>query len=85
MGVLTHAGASYDVENLAVIRQAAINERDGIVLAANRLREAGYDIRIVSVGSTPTMVYAEDETGVTEMRAGELQSEQAAVSEFVPH
>lgn len=70
VGVLTHAGASYDVENLAVIRQAAINERDGIVLAANRLREAGFDIRIVSVGSTPTMVYAEDETGVTEMRAG---------------
>lgn len=70
VGVLTHAGASYDVENLAVIRQAAVNERDGIVLAANRLREAGYDIRIVSVGSTPTMVYAEDETGVTEMRAG---------------
>lgn len=70
VGVLTHAGASYDVENLAVIRQAAVNERDGIVLAANRLREVGYDIRIVSVGSTPTMVYAEDETGVTEMRAG---------------
>ena len=33
-GVLTHAGASYDVENLAVIRRAAANERDGIVTAA---------------------------------------------------
>ena len=53
-GVLTHAGASYDVENLAVIRRAAQNERDGIV----------------SVGSTPTMTFAEDETGVTEIRAG---------------
>lgn len=41
-GVLTHAGASYDVENLAVIRWAAANERDGIVTAANRLREAGW-------------------------------------------
>ena len=70
VGVLTHAGASYDVEKLSVVRQAAVNERDGIVFAANRLREAGYDIRIVSVGSTPTMVYAEDETGVTEIRAG---------------
>lgn len=70
VGVLTHAGASYDVEKLSVVRQAAVNERDGIVYAANRLREAGYDIRIVSVGSTPTMVYAEDETGVTEIRAG---------------
>ena len=69
-GVLTHAGASYDVENLAVIRRAARNERDGIVRAAARLREAGFEVRIVSVGSTPTMTYAEDETGVTEMRAG---------------
>ena len=69
-GVLTHAGASYDVENLAVIRRAARNERDGIVRAATRLREAGFEVRIVSVGSTPTMTYAEDETGVTEMRAG---------------
>lgn len=42
----------------------------GLSFFANRLREAGYDIRIVSVGSTPTMVYAEDETGVTEIRAG---------------
>lgn len=69
-GVLTHAGASYDVENLAVIRRAARNERDGIVRAAARLREAGFEVRIVSVGSTPTMTYAEDETGVTEIRAG---------------
>ena len=69
-GVLTHAGASYDVENLAVIRWAAANERDGIVTAANRLREAGFEVRIVSIGSTPTMTHAEDETGVTEIRAG---------------
>ena len=46
-GVLTHAGASYDVENLAVIRWAAANERDGIVTAANRLREAGFEVRVV--------------------------------------
>lgn len=70
VGVLTHAGASYDVENLAVIRRAAANERAGIVRAAERLREAGFTIDIVSVGSTPTLVYAEDETGVTEIRAG---------------
>ena len=69
-GVLTHAGASYDVENLAVIRRAAANERDGIVTAANRLREAGFEVRIGSIGSTPTMTHAEDETGVTEIRAG---------------
>ena len=38
--------------------------------AANRLREAGFEVRIVSIGSTPTMTHAEDETGVTEIRAG---------------
>lgn len=69
-GVLTHAGASYDEPDLEHVRLAAEQERDGIVLAAQRLREAGHKIEIVSVGSTPTVLMAEDETGVTEVRCG---------------
>ena len=69
-GVLTHAGASYDLKSLAEIRRAAEHERDAIVLAAKRLRDAGYAVPIVSVGSTPTFTMAEDETGVTEVRCG---------------
>ena len=70
VGVLTHAGASYDEPDLEHVRLAAERERDGIVLAARRLREAGHQIDIVSVGSTPTVLMAEDETGVTEVRCG---------------
>lgn len=70
VGVLTHAGASYDEPDLEHVRLAAERERDGIVLAARRLRDAGHKIDIVSVGSTPTVLMAEDETGVTEVRCG---------------
>lgn len=69
-GVLTHAGGSYDCKSADEIRAAAKRERDGIVLAAKRLRDAGFDCPIVSLGSTPTLWFAEDETGVTEVRAG---------------
>lgn len=69
-GVLTHAGGSYDCGSIESIREAARRERDGIVAAAEMLRRAGFEVPIVSVGSTPTMAFAEDETGVTEIRAG---------------
>ena len=38
--------------------------------AATRLREAGFDAPVVSVGSTPTAHFAEKLDGVTEVRAG---------------
>ena len=69
-GVLTHAGDSYECSTIDAITEAAENERLGIVKAAERLRVAGYRIDIVSAGSSPTLMYAKDETGVTEMRAG---------------
>jgi len=69
-GVLTHAGASYDVEDEAAIIAAAEQERKAVVDAATTLREAGFECPIVSVGSTPTAHYAQDLTGVTEVRAG---------------
>ena len=70
VGVLTHAGGSYDVNTPEALYQRATGERDGICTAAKRLREAGYDIEIVSVGSTPTALSDTDLTGVTELRAG---------------
>ena len=70
VGVLTHAGDSYECKSTAEIEAAAEAERAGIVLAAERLRAAGHIVKIVSAGSTPTLMFAKDETGVTEMRAG---------------
>ena len=45
-------------------------ERAGIVRAADRLRAAGHAVRIVSVGASPTALYARHLEGVTETRAG---------------
>ncbi len=70
IGVLTHAGGSYDVHTPELLLDRARQERDGIVTAARRLRRAGHEIDIVSLGSTPTALSAEDLTGVTEVRAG---------------
>lgn len=69
-GVMTHAGKSYDVPGKVAITAAAEEERKAVVDAAEMLREAGFSCPIVSVGSTPTAHFAEDLTGVTEVRAG---------------
>ncbi|QTD96529.1 DSD1 family PLP-dependent enzyme [Streptomyces cyanogenus] len=69
-GVLTHAGESYFCHTPEERREAARNERDAAVAAAQRLRAAGLPVPTVSVGSTPTAHAADDLTGVTELRAG---------------
>lgn len=69
-GVLTHAGESYALHTPDALVAAAENERAVAVQAAEALRAAGYECPIVSVGSTPTAHFAQDLTGVTELRAG---------------
>ena len=69
-GLLTHAGHSYGVDDRAAIEQIAAQERDAVVMAAARMRAAGHVVETVSVGSTPTALYAQDLSGVTELRAG---------------
>ena len=69
-GVLTHAGESYYARTPELRQAAARAERDAVVTAASRLRAAGHPCDIVSVGSTPTALFADDLTGVTEVRAG---------------
>ena len=69
-GVMTHAGSSYDCRSLDAIRAMAEQERAAVVRAAQRLRQAGIACPVVSVGSTPTALFAEHLEGVTEVRAG---------------
>ena len=69
-GVLTHAGESYQCKSVEDIRVLAEAERKMAVKCAEILRQNGLPCPIVSVGSTPTANYAEDLTGVTEVRAG---------------
>jgi D-serine deaminase-like pyridoxal phosphate-dependent protein len=69
-GVMTHAGASYELDDPQALARMAEQERSRCVAAAQRLREAGHACAIVSVGSTPTALSAAALDGVTEVRAG---------------
>jgi D-serine deaminase-like pyridoxal phosphate-dependent protein len=69
-GVMTHAGASYDLDVPEQLIAMAEQERKACVDAAERLRGAGLPCAAVSVGSTPTALSARSFEGVTEVRAG---------------
>jgi D-serine deaminase-like pyridoxal phosphate-dependent protein len=69
-GVMTHAGASYELNTTAALQAMAEQERSLCVRAAERLRAAGLPCPVVSVGSTPTALSAQSLRGVTEVRAG---------------
>ena len=69
-GVMTHAGASYACREREEFEAMAEQERIAVVTAAERLRAAGLECAIVSVGSTPTVHYARNLDGVTEARVG---------------
>jgi len=69
-GVLTHAGQSYNCRSVQDIRQTAQIEHDAVLLAAARIKKAGYACPVVSIGSTPTVTFGDDFSGVTEARPG---------------
>eukprot|EP01037_Dinobryon_pediforme_P012375 gene12375-12462_t len=70
VGIITHAGHSYGARSPADLNRIAEEERQGAVYAASRLRQAGFNVPIVSVGSSPTAMAATNLDGVTEVRAG---------------
>lgn len=69
-GVMTHAGRCYESRTIAEIEAFAAKEKEAAECSASALRHAGLPVSIVSVGSTPTALFARDLTGVTEVRAG---------------
>jgi D-serine deaminase-like pyridoxal phosphate-dependent protein len=69
-GVMTHAGASYGCRTVEQFEAMSEQERSLTVNAAERLRAAGLYSPVVSIGSTPTLHYARNLDGVTEVRAG---------------
>ena len=69
-GLLTHAGGSYECRSIEALKASAAQERDGIARAAAILRETGHRLDIISIGSTPSVLFSENMTGVTEARAG---------------
>lgn len=70
-GIMAHAGASYGCFSPQAKQEMAQQECDQASLAAQRLRDAGFDCELVSVGSTPTVLADNIQYGlVTELRAG---------------
>ena len=69
-GVMTHCGNSYSGRTPEQLCEWAERERAAVVSAAGILRESGHAMEIVSVGSTPTVLFAEHLDGVTEARTG---------------
>ncbi|WP_070886534.1 DSD1 family PLP-dependent enzyme [Pseudomonas sp. D1-3] len=70
VGVMTHAGSSYEMHSLQALQALAEQERFTCVAAAQAIRAAGLPCPQVSVGSTPTALSALNLEGVTEVRAG---------------
>lgn len=70
VGVMTHAGGSYECTTTESLILFAERERSGCVMAAELLKAAGFSCPIVSIGSTPTVLSSQNFTGVTEVRVG---------------
>lgn len=68
-GLYSHSGNSYNVgaEEAKRIGQEEVTR---VVDLATRLREAGIDVPVVSIGATPSVSQEVDWTGVTEVHPG---------------
>ncbi len=69
-GVLTHGGHSYGTDDRQQVEEIAEAERASVITAATRLSDIDIQSEILSVGSTPTFLFAKSFTGLTEVRAG---------------
>lgn len=69
-GVATHPGHVYGCSSSDEVKAVAAQETGAVLAAAEKLREAGYDVRTVAVGSTPTARYTAKTPGITEIRPG---------------
>jgi D-serine deaminase-like pyridoxal phosphate-dependent protein len=69
-GVLTHGGHSYGAKAIDDVKAIARQERDTVVELAERLHSESVDVPTVSMGSTPTVLHADDLRGVDEVRPG---------------
>lgn len=69
-GLLTHGGHSYGQPSIDGVKAVATQERDVMAAAAEWLRSEGIEVPTVSIGSTPTIVHAEDLAGIDEVRPG---------------
>ncbi len=70
IGLMTHAGHVYAARNRQEVKSIGHSEGATLVDYARHLRDDEHDLRVVSVGSTPTAPYCAKVKGVTELRVG---------------
>ena len=70
IGVMSHAGHSYSTNDKNEIMSISNIERDEALASINTFTKINKKPPVVSIGSTPTMFYASDLKGVSEIRAG---------------
>jgi D-serine deaminase-like pyridoxal phosphate-dependent protein len=69
-GILSHSGHAYYGTTHEEILKVANQERDVMLDIAARMRNSGYKIPGISIGSTPAMSVIENLDGITEVRPG---------------
>ncbi len=69
-GLLCHAGHVHGVKNPEDVARVGYDEGEQMVKAAEELRQAGFEVRDISVGATPTVPFSAKIPGVTEIRPG---------------
>jgi D-serine deaminase-like pyridoxal phosphate-dependent protein len=70
IGVMTHAGHAYAARDREEIKAIGRAEGSTLVEYARRLQTLGYEMKIISVGSTPTAKQCAKVKGITELRVG---------------
>ena len=70
VGVLTHAGHSYSTDNKVEISSIANKERDDALAAVKYFSTLNHNNPVLSIGSTPTMLFASHLNNISEVRAG---------------
>ena len=69
-GIFTHAGQVYGAQSHKEIRQIGDLEGSTMEEADNLLKNHGISLKVVSVGSTPTVVHSSGNPNVNEIRPG---------------
>ena len=70
-GVFSHDGDSYSAPDIETAKKKSVIAQERTLKFANMCREAGFDISVVSIGSTPSLANdSEILDGITEIRPG---------------